>query len=91
MDKPSLNLKDLRPLWERELRYPVHESVCQGVLRKDMNVSGSASIQEIVGQPGALSQDCFQFFDPPPKPPEVNSPSAPKSFLRGMAWWSDES
>lgn len=59
MDKPSSNLKYLRPLWEGELSYPIHESVIQGILRKDVNVFGSASIQEIVGQPGALSQDAF--------------------------------
>lgn len=59
MDKPSLNLKNLRPFWERELNYPVHESVAQGVIRQNVNVLGTPSIQDLVGQPGALSQDAF--------------------------------
>lgn len=59
MDKPSSNLKYLRPFGESELRYPVHDSVLQGICRKDVDILGSTSIQEIVGQEGALSQDAF--------------------------------
>ena len=60
MDRTNLNLNDLISRRERELGYPMHESMLKRDLRRDMNVAESASIQEIVGQPGTLSQDCFR-------------------------------
>ena len=59
MDTPKLNLKDLCALRERELNYPVHESVAESLFGKNVNVPVSASIQELVGQPSALAQDAF--------------------------------
>ena len=62
MDKPRLNLNDLVPLWEREFHDRMRKSVLDGDFGNDMNVLKSASIQDLVGQPGTLSQDAFGSF-----------------------------
>ncbi len=59
MDKPRLNLNDLIPLWERKFSDPVHKPVRESDVWSNVDISRSASIQEIVGKPGSLSQDAF--------------------------------
>lgn len=59
MDTQRLNLQDLETLRYLELGYPIHEAVRHSVLWPDVHVGKTPSLQEIVGQPGALSQDAF--------------------------------
>ena len=56
---PQLKLKDLLPLWERKLTYLMNEAVFERFLRRDVDILGPPSIQEIVGERGALAQDAF--------------------------------
>ncbi len=60
MDKPRLNLNDLVPLWERELLYSVHKSVLESQPRSDVDIFASPSVQDLVGEAGALTQDAFR-------------------------------
>ena len=60
MDTARLNLEHLATLRDLELGYPLHEAVRYRISGTDMNVFRSPSLQEMVGQPGALSQDAFR-------------------------------
>ena len=56
----KLDLDDLNTRRDLELGYPLHEAVRERVPGADVNVTGTASIQELVGQPGSLAQDAFR-------------------------------
>ena len=63
MTKPNptpSDLDDLNTRRDLELGYPLHEAVRERVPGADMHVTGTASIQELVGQPGSLAQDAFR-------------------------------
>ncbi len=60
MDKARSNLKHPEATRDGEFFYPMHDFVLDRYVRRDMYIGISPSIQEIVGQPGALSQDCFR-------------------------------
>lgn len=59
MKQDGLNLEHMVPMRDGELRYPLYEPVSQSIFGRDVNILNSPSIQELVGQPGALSQDAF--------------------------------
>ena len=59
MQYAKSDLENLVPLWERELAYPIHQSVSGGFLRGDVNVFSSSIRQNGIGNLGALAQDIF--------------------------------
>jgi len=59
VEQSASNLNDLEARRDLELGYPVHEAVRDSVVRRDVNITKSSSLQEMVGQPSALSQDAF--------------------------------
>jgi len=59
VEQSASNLNDLETRRDLELGYPVHEAVRDSVVRRDVNVAKSSSLQELVGQPSALSQDAL--------------------------------
>ena len=59
MELSRLNLEDLEAVRDLELGYPVHEAMRYRIRWGDMNVLRTPSLQDLVGQPGALSQDAF--------------------------------
>ena len=59
VEQSASNLNDLETRRDLELGYPVHEAVRDSIVRRDVNVTKSSSLQEMVGQPSALSQDAF--------------------------------
>ncbi len=60
MDTSKLNLVDAESLRNLELGYPVHEAISKIALHGDMRIGKSVTLQEMVGNPFALSQDAFR-------------------------------
>src|SRR5579872_7192443 len=58
----QLNLENLAALRDLELGYPVHEAMRDRLLWGDVDVPSSPSLQQLVGQPCALSQNAFSAF-----------------------------
>lgn len=62
MNRADLYLKDLDALRNAEFGERVDDFMLERHVRRDMYVGKSASIQEIVGQPGAFTQDAVRAF-----------------------------